>query len=200
VPEFASELYRPSDRRLMAKLVPTFGDRGCCVVSAKDPQGRILDFLDRCSYYLFQVAHKLYTGGWVGPVPDPLLLRKSGIARIRTLDLWIYSQVLWPLDHRGGHSHVLKEVIFMYWLGTTKENYEKFQSWLVSTWLRFEPSTSLIQVCSVECTRLLLVTGFTRSNFQSLFHGRYNQSATSQLKFIVSILYFVSSLQFRILS
>jgi hypothetical protein len=27
-PESASELYRPSDRRLSAKLVPTFADRG----------------------------------------------------------------------------------------------------------------------------------------------------------------------------
>jgi hypothetical protein len=31
-PESASELYRPSDRRLSAKLVPTFADRGCHVV------------------------------------------------------------------------------------------------------------------------------------------------------------------------
>jgi hypothetical protein len=27
-PESSSELYRPSDRRLSAKLVPTFADRG----------------------------------------------------------------------------------------------------------------------------------------------------------------------------
>jgi hypothetical protein len=33
-PESASELYRPSDRRLSAKLVPTFADIGCHVVSA----------------------------------------------------------------------------------------------------------------------------------------------------------------------
>jgi hypothetical protein len=30
----ASELYRPSDRPLLTKLVPTFADRGCHVVSA----------------------------------------------------------------------------------------------------------------------------------------------------------------------
>jgi hypothetical protein len=46
-PESASELYRPSDRLLSAKLVPTFVDRGCHVVSVKDPYGRILGFLDR---------------------------------------------------------------------------------------------------------------------------------------------------------
>jgi hypothetical protein len=38
--ESASELYRPSDRRLSAKLVPTLADRGCRVVSATDPHGR----------------------------------------------------------------------------------------------------------------------------------------------------------------
>ena len=36
------------------------------------------------------------------PVPDPLLLRKSGSAGDRTRDLCICSQKLWPLDHRGG--------------------------------------------------------------------------------------------------
>jgi len=38
----------------------------------------------------------------VDPVPDPLLLRKSGSAGDRTRDLCICSQKLWPLDHRGG--------------------------------------------------------------------------------------------------
>jgi hypothetical protein len=32
-PESPSELYRPSDQRLSAKLVPTFADRGCHVIS-----------------------------------------------------------------------------------------------------------------------------------------------------------------------
>jgi hypothetical protein len=36
-PEIASELYRPSDRRVSAKLMPTFADRGCRVVSARIP-------------------------------------------------------------------------------------------------------------------------------------------------------------------
>jgi hypothetical protein len=39
-PQSASELYRPSERRLSAKLVPTFVDRGCCVVSATNSHGR----------------------------------------------------------------------------------------------------------------------------------------------------------------
>jgi hypothetical protein len=76
-----SELYRPRDCRLSAKLVPTFEDGGCCVVSATDPYGRILGFLARSRYVFFQVAPQLYSRGWVDPVPDPLLLRKSGSAR-----------------------------------------------------------------------------------------------------------------------
>jgi hypothetical protein len=34
--------YRPSNRRLSSKLVPTFADRGCRVVSATDPHGRLV--------------------------------------------------------------------------------------------------------------------------------------------------------------
>jgi hypothetical protein len=36
----ASELYRPSYRRLSAKLVPTLADRGCRLVSAANLHGR----------------------------------------------------------------------------------------------------------------------------------------------------------------
>jgi hypothetical protein len=46
-PESTSELYRSSDRRLSAKLVPTFADRWCHVVSVTDPWGRILGFQNR---------------------------------------------------------------------------------------------------------------------------------------------------------
>jgi hypothetical protein len=38
--ESASELYRPSGRRLSAKLVPTLADRGCRVVGATNTNGR----------------------------------------------------------------------------------------------------------------------------------------------------------------
>jgi hypothetical protein len=43
-PESANELQRPSVRRLWAKLVPNFADRGCHVFSVTDPYGRILGF------------------------------------------------------------------------------------------------------------------------------------------------------------
>jgi hypothetical protein len=83
-PESASELYRPSERRLTAKSVPTSEDKGCSVVSVTDPYGLNLGFLDRSSYFFFQVAPQLYSRGWVDLVPDPLLLRKSARARNRT--------------------------------------------------------------------------------------------------------------------
>jgi hypothetical protein len=48
--ESASEVYRPSDRRLLAKWLPTFVDIGCHVVSVTDLCGRILGFLYRSRY------------------------------------------------------------------------------------------------------------------------------------------------------
>jgi hypothetical protein len=75
-------------------------DRGCHVVSTMDQDRHILGFLDRSRYYFFQVAPQLYSRGWVDPIPDPLL-RKSGSAGNQTWDLWICSQELWSLYHRG---------------------------------------------------------------------------------------------------
>jgi hypothetical protein len=80
----ANELYRPNDCHLSGKLVPTFADRGCHVVSVTNPYGSNLDFLDRSRYFFFQVATQLYSRGWLDPVPDPLLLRKSGSVGNRT--------------------------------------------------------------------------------------------------------------------
>jgi hypothetical protein len=61
-----------------------------------------LSFLDRSRYFFFQIAPHLSSQGWMDPVPDPLLLRKSGSARNRTRDLWVCSQGLGTLNHRGG--------------------------------------------------------------------------------------------------
>jgi CBS-domain-containing membrane protein len=62
-PESASEPYRRSDRRMSAKLVPTFADGGCYVVSVTDPYGRILGFLGQSSYFVIHVALQLYSRG-----------------------------------------------------------------------------------------------------------------------------------------
>jgi hypothetical protein len=60
------------------------GGGGCRVVSAADPQGRNLDFIDCSRYSFFKIAPQLYSRGWVDPVPEPLFLRKSGTAGNRT--------------------------------------------------------------------------------------------------------------------
>jgi hypothetical protein len=86
-----SELYRLSDRRLSAKLVPTFADGECYMMSTTDPYCLILDFLNWSRYYFFQVAPQLYSRGWEDTVPDPLFLRKSGSSGNRTQNLWICS-------------------------------------------------------------------------------------------------------------
>jgi hypothetical protein len=59
----ASEMYRPSDRLLFAKLVPTFANRECHMISVTDPYDRILDFLDRSHYLFFQVGSQLCSRG-----------------------------------------------------------------------------------------------------------------------------------------
>jgi hypothetical protein len=76
-----------------------FADRRCRVNRATGPYGRIHGFIDRRRYNFFRAAPELYWRGWVYPVPDPLLLRKSGESNP---DLWVCSPELWPLHHRGG--------------------------------------------------------------------------------------------------
>jgi hypothetical protein len=78
------------DRRLLAKLVPTFADRGCHVISVTNPYAHNLGFIDLSGYFFFQVVPQLYSRCSVDPVPDPLLLRKSGKRRksnLRPLNL-----------------------------------------------------------------------------------------------------------------
>jgi hypothetical protein len=53
-PESASELYRPSDRSLSAKLVLIFADRGCHVVSVTDKMRQLYYVHFICLFiYLF---------------------------------------------------------------------------------------------------------------------------------------------------
>jgi hypothetical protein len=101
-PESASSLYRPSHRRLSVKLMWIFSDRGSRVVSATEPRGRILGFIDRRRYCFLQVAPQLHSRGWVDPVTDPLLLRKSRSAGNRTR---ASGPVARNSDHRGDHFH-----------------------------------------------------------------------------------------------
>jgi hypothetical protein len=62
----------------------------------RSPRPLISVFQIRSCYFSIQVAPQLYSWGWVDPIPDPLLLRKSGSAGNRTQDLQICSQELGP--------------------------------------------------------------------------------------------------------
>jgi hypothetical protein len=93
----------PTERPLLVGEVSAnfFADRRCHVVSVTDYYGRILGFLDRSRYFFFQVAPQFYSRGWVDPIPDPLLLRKSGSAETRTRTSGSVARNS-DLDHRGG--------------------------------------------------------------------------------------------------
>jgi hypothetical protein len=101
----------PTERPpLQAKLVSTFAVRSCCMASAAIPHFRYSRFSRPETLPFFsQVAPHLSPRGWVGPVPDPLLLRKSGSVWTRTRDLWICRQELRPLDHRGGRNEYQRQ-------------------------------------------------------------------------------------------
>jgi hypothetical protein len=73
-----------------------FADRGCHVVSVTDPNGRILRFLDRSSYFSIKLLLSCtHEAEWT-PVPDPqIFFPDSAGNRTRATGLW-------PLDHRGG--------------------------------------------------------------------------------------------------
>jgi hypothetical protein len=95
-PESASVLYRPSDRRLSAKCQLLRIDGVSCSQRGGSPYGRNFGFLDRSRYFFFQATPYLYSRGWVDPVPDPLLLRKSGSAANRT---WTSGSLAKNSDH-----------------------------------------------------------------------------------------------------
>jgi hypothetical protein len=60
-------------------LVPTFVDRGMSSGQrGGSPTVVNLSFLDRSHYFSFKQLLIYPHKGWVDPVPDPLLLRKSG--------------------------------------------------------------------------------------------------------------------------
>jgi hypothetical protein len=63
------------------------------MANTMDPYGSILGFLYHSHYFFLHVAPQLNLQDWVGPIPDPLLLRKSGSAGNRTWNLLICSSI-----------------------------------------------------------------------------------------------------------
>jgi hypothetical protein len=86
-------LGRQSSRHRPAKLVTTSTDRGVSRGQRNgSPRPLISVYRTWIATYFIQVAPQLTSRGWVHPVPDPLPLRKSGIAGNRTRDLCVCSQ------------------------------------------------------------------------------------------------------------
>jgi hypothetical protein len=99
-----------------------------------------LGFLDRGRYFSFQVAPQLSSRGWVDPVPDPLLLRKSGSAGKRNRDLWICSQRRSELRYRKMQQRLPRReptYMFTYSPSRTTHPYTWSAYWwkLVISWL-----------------------------------------------------------------
>jgi hypothetical protein len=98
--ESASELYRSSDRRRSAKLVPTLVDRWCHVVSATSPSDCNFDSLDpEPLLFLPSSSSIVHEAEWT-PFQTHCCSEKSGNAGNLTRDPCVSSQKLWPLDHR----------------------------------------------------------------------------------------------------
>jgi hypothetical protein len=93
-----SDLFWPSDRRLSANLVRTFADSGVSRGQGNGSPTAVISVSRPEPYFSFQVAPQLYSRGWVDPVPEPLLLRKSGSARNWTRTS---GTVVKNLDHQG---------------------------------------------------------------------------------------------------
>jgi hypothetical protein len=81
---------------MSAKIVPIFADSVCHAVGVTDPYGRILGFFYIRAATATLVAPQLYSRSWEDPIPDPLLLRKSGSARNQT---WASGPVARNSDH-----------------------------------------------------------------------------------------------------
>jgi hypothetical protein len=79
------------------------------------------------------------------PVPDPLLLRKSGSAGNRTRGLGVCSQELWPRDHRRGRSKVIRYIISSCVIILLKG---VEVSWWWSWWSKSSSSSSSCSSCS----------------------------------------------------
>jgi hypothetical protein len=103
-PESASELVPTERLPLLANLVPTFSDRGCHLVSVTDPYCRILGFLNRSRQFFLSSSSSVVLTRLSGPRSRPTTSQKIWQRRESNPDLWICSQELWPVDHRGGHA------------------------------------------------------------------------------------------------
>jgi hypothetical protein len=93
----------PIERQpLVGEVSANFWNRVCRVVSATDPYGRILAFLDRSCTFFFPSSSSIVLTRLSGHRSRPITFQKIWQRRKSKPNLWICSKELWPPDHRGG--------------------------------------------------------------------------------------------------
>jgi hypothetical protein len=75
-PELACELYRPSELRLSAKLVPTFEDRRELRIQSGGTPVAILGFVDRSRYFSLPSSSSVVLTRLIGPRSRPITSQK----------------------------------------------------------------------------------------------------------------------------
>jgi hypothetical protein len=119
--------------------------------------GRNLGFLDRSRYFSFQVARQMYSRGWVDPVPDPLLLRKSGRALHRTRNSGHYTTeaVRTRLENTAGsfRKHLQQAKVNMKWTEEIEESHRDRRLLRTTSWLH-KPDEGMDLPCLSFLSRL----------------------------------------------
>jgi hypothetical protein len=148
--------------------------------------------VSRGSHYFFEIALQLSSWGWVDPVPDPLLLRKCGSAGNRTRTLWICSQELWPLDHRGGQSPCSESNIHLTGPFTESEGLLLCSQEPITRTSSEQPTTAIqnsissVKTCLVSSFRAPLCSFWRHFNSLHLCFKRFPQETWLRTEFNVA--------------
>jgi hypothetical protein len=151
--------------------MPTFDDRGCCVVSATDPYYHVLDFLDRSHYFCFQVAPQLYSRGWVDPRYRLITSQKIWQRRESNPGLWISGKTIINMD------------VFL-WIPRTSPTLTKYEGSLLRT--QTQPL--------VSNTRYLNVIHFFEPFFNIILPSKFSSREYSPFQFqpiVIDLMYFI---------
>jgi hypothetical protein len=144
------------ERTIPAERPPLVGEVSgkflrCRVVSAAHTLGGNLGFLDCSLHFFFQVAPQLYSRGRANPVPDPILLTKSGSAGNRTRTS---GSVIRNSNHTHTHTH-------------THTQFLQYNTWL--PW--FPESVTLSAPWCIEVSREPELKWRTRLSMKCESHG-----------------------------
>ena len=134
------------------------------------------------------------------PVPDPLLLIKSGSAGDRTQDLCICSHKLWPLDHRGGLPDALISQIYffnktLHVSDSSSIHYQEFFTvhtamvHFIRLTFRPDPARKLYDIyhCCLYSEKFLMMDRGTVRNMQSFIPKNKCEKLVHLVGFIIRI-------------